>query len=117
MHRQISTVCNFVLEYMKCKLLEDMVDVYVRIRTLHSTHMLQEDRKYLALKFQLWRGKSKPLKALQTKLSRYIHGRETVASATAAPVSPKCNKKQEEKQCFGQPSAQSTTRYIRQKCE
>ena len=55
-------------------------------------------------------GKAKPFKALQERLCRYIYGRETDA-ATATPAAP--NNKQEKRQGFGQPPAQSTTRYTR----
>ena len=52
MARQINCVCNLVLGYVKCELLEDMVDVEVKIRTLQGTHTLKEDREYQTLKFR-----------------------------------------------------------------
>ena len=117
MDRQSSTVCNFVLWSMKCELPEDMVDVHVRIRTLWGTHTLKEDREYQALKFKPWGGKAKPFKALQSRLSRYINGRETVAAIPATSVAPKFTKGQEKRQGFRQPSAWPTTRCMRRRQE
>ena len=111
MTRQINTMCNFVLGYVKCQLSEYTVDVHVRIRTLQGTHTLKEDWEYCALKFKPWGSKAKPFKALWEKLSQYIHGRESDAAA-ATPVTP--NNGQERRQGFGQPPAVwSATRYTR----
>ena len=59
MQRQIGMACNFMLGYIKCKLLEDMVDVHVRIRTIQGIQTLKEDQEYCALKFKPWEGKAK----------------------------------------------------------
>ena len=56
MARQINTVCNLVLGYVKCKLPEDTVDVHVIIRMLWGTHTLKEDRDCYTLKFKPWGG-------------------------------------------------------------
>ena len=73
---------------MKCELLEDMVDIEVKIRTLQGTHTLTEDREYCTLKLRPWGGQVKPFEAFKVELSRYIKRRETIATATTASVTP-----------------------------
>ena len=88
MARQINTVCNFVLEYVKCELPEDAVDAQVRIRMFLGTHTLKEDREYHNLKFKPWGGQVKPFNALKVGFPRYVKRRETVAAAAATSVTP-----------------------------
>ena len=109
MARHITSVCNFVLGFVKCKLPEDMVNVEVKIRTLQGTHTLKENREYCTLKFRLWRGQGKPFKTLKVTLSRYIKRKETVAIATAASVTCIFDKAEEEKgEHVQQPQAHSS---------
>ena len=54
MVRQINSVCNFMLGYLKCELPEDIDDVEVRIKTFRDTHKLKEDGEYCTLKFRPW---------------------------------------------------------------
>ena len=54
MERHIDTLCNFTLGFVTCPLLEDMVDVQVRIRTHGRTHTLKEDWEYCSLKVKTW---------------------------------------------------------------
>ena len=92
MARQINSVCNFVLDYVKYELLENTVDIEVRVRTLPGTHTPKEDREYCTLKFRIWEGNVKPFEVLKVRLSRYIKRREMVTAA-AASVTPIFNKK------------------------
>ena len=73
MERQINVVCNLTLEYIKCQLMEDMIDVHVKIRTLRGTHTLKEDWDYCSLKFKPWGAKAKLFKTLQVRLSKTFH--------------------------------------------
>ena len=58
--RQISTVCSFVLRYIRCDLPEDTVDVMVKVRTMWGTHMLKEDRDNYTLRFRPWSRRTRP---------------------------------------------------------
>ena len=78
--RHISTVCSFVLAYVRCELPEDKVDVIVKVRTMLGTHTLK-DRDIHILKFRPW-----SIKALRARLTRYVERRPTVAAA--ASVAP-----------------------------
>ena len=98
MARQINTVCNFILWYVKCKLLEDTIDVEVRVRMVWGTHTLKEDREYHTLKFKPWGDQVKPFEALQVRLSRYIKRSETVAATTTASVAPIFEKQKRKKE-------------------
>ena len=97
MARQVNSVCNFMLGYVRCELPEDTVDVEVRIRTLGGTHTLKEDRVYCTLKFRLRGGQVKPFEALKVRLSGYIKTRETVTAASS-PATPIFKKAQEEEE-------------------
>ena len=43
MARQINTVSNFILGYVKCELPEDSVDMMVKVSTLRGAHTMKED--------------------------------------------------------------------------
>ena len=70
--RQISTVCSFVLRYVRCELPEDTVDVMIKVRTMHGMHTLREDRDNHTLKFRPWSVRTKPFEALKARLNKYV---------------------------------------------
>ena len=72
MARQIGTVCNFILGYIKCELPEDTVDVLVKVRTMRGTHTLKEDWDCCTLQFRPWGVKTKPFEAMKVSLARYV---------------------------------------------
>ena len=96
MERQINTLCNFTLGFVTCQLPEDMVDVQVQIRPHRGTHTIKEDKEYHFLKFKPWENTPKPFKALQERLSHYIHEWDVDVGA-ALPVTPNEGKQEKRK--------------------
>ena len=79
--RQISTVCSFVLEYVRFELPEDTM---VKVRTMWGIHRHKEERDNCTLKFRPWNMRTKPFEALKQRLNRYVKRGETVVTAAAA---------------------------------
>ena len=102
MATQVNAICDFVLCYLKCDLLEDTVDVEVRIKTFRGTHTFKEDREYGTLNFRPRGSQVKPFEELKVRLSRYMKRREAITAATAtATVAPIFKKAQEEEEKGG----------------
>ena len=65
MVRQINLVCDFMLGYLKCELLEDILDVDVKIRTFRGMIHLKKTETIIPLSSGIGEVRLIPLKLLK----------------------------------------------------
>ena len=80
---ELSVYCNLIFGIPSCNLLEDTVDVNLRVHTLWGIHTYKKDRSTQVMKCSPWGTEVKPSPSLQKKMAEYLRCRQIIATPFA----------------------------------
>ena len=67
MARQLNATCNFNIGYLICDILENTMEVVVKMKTTFGKHTLVEDQKRRRVKYRPWGRHNQPKIKMDTK--------------------------------------------------
>ena len=70
MGRQLNASCNFNTGYLICDILNNTMEVVVKIKMTFGKHSLVEDRERRTVKYRLWEKCTQPLIGMETAARR-----------------------------------------------
>ena len=80
MASEITPTCDLVLGYLRCNLLNDTIDIDLKIHTLRGIHTCKKDRSSHINRYSPWGSEITPFPSLKKKMIEFVRQREATTT-------------------------------------
>ena len=88
---EVTPICDLVFGYLRCNVLKDTINIYVKICTLRGVHTHKKDRSSQVNNYSPWRSEITPFPSLKKEMSEFMGQGKVIT--TPFNISPNWNQK------------------------